>query len=156
MNVWMPLQGSDIMTLVDREDFDRLASRGWTWSSFRRQVIATTGKREGLSRVILDAPDGMFVDHINGNTLDNRRANLRVCTQAENNRNRAISRANKVGFKGVAKRQAIARPFRAVIYLNGKQIALGRYATAQVAAAAYDAAAMHYHGAFARTNFPRV
>jgi hypothetical protein len=89
------------------------------------------------------------VDHVNGNRLDNRRANLRLCTRAENARNvrgRALS-----GFKGVT--QVRAR-WRAVIYAEGKIHRLGSFGAAEEAAHAYDEAARRLHGEFAKLNFP--
>lgn len=92
------------------------------------------------------------VDHINGNGLDNRRSNLRPATQAENNRNRRPLGA----YKGVhfrRDRPTTARPWRAEIQHQGRKIRLGQFATAEAAAAAYDAAARDLFGPFAWLNF---
>jgi hypothetical protein len=91
------------------------------------------------------------VDHINGDTLDNRRANLRVCTKSENNRNRRKLHPTTSRFKGVYKN---TKPWIALIECNGKQFVLGRFASEEEAALAYDKAAKEHFGSFARLNFP--
>lgn len=104
-----------------------------------------------LHRLILDAPKGMQVDHINGNRLDNRRENLRICTQAENCKNRKESKNNTSGYKGVSICSQ-TKKYKAVIQLNRKKIFLGRFKTAKEAAIAYNEAAVKYHGEFANLN----
>lgn len=96
---------------------------------------------------------GQYVDHVNGDGLDNRRSNLRAATVAQNNRNTGPKRGNKSGYKGVhfCKRE---RRWVAQIAINGKKRALGYHATAEAAARAYDRAAKELHGEFARPNFP--
>ena len=106
-----------------------------------------------MHRIILNASDGMQVDHINGDGLDNRRSNLRLCTPSENNRNKNLSRHNKTGFKGVSVlRRKLQKPYRVQIRINKKRIQIGYYHTAEEAARAYDLAASTYHGEFALTN----
>ena len=97
-------------SIVDDEDFPLLSQFKWyahlehgyfyaTRASSRDKV---TGKQKviSMSRFIMNAPKGMLVDHKNGDTLDNRRKNLRICTHAENGRNRTKIN-NKHGFKGL-------------------------------------------------------
>jgi len=82
-------------TLVDNEDFERATKHKWVVSSGRSNTRYAQGsnkidgvkKTTYLHRFLLDAPKGMQVDHINGNGLDNRKSNLRLCTQTENQRN---------------------------------------------------------------------
>jgi hypothetical protein len=88
------------------------------------------------------------IDHKNGNPADNRIANLRQCSHAQNTRNVA-RRSNRSGFKGIYRHRS---KWRAEITVNGRRIHIGVYSTAQDAADAYDAAARFYHGEFARTN----
>lgn len=99
----------------------------------------------------MDAPDGMHVDHINGDGLDNRRENLRVCSPMQNLWN-SKKQTNTSGFKGVTKR-ASDKAFIARIRVNYKLISLGSFADPIDAAKAYDAAARAHFGEFARTNF---
>lgn len=92
------------------------------------------------------------VDHINGIKDDNRIANLRLATNAENNRNVGKQSNNKSGFKGVTWHTS-AKKFQARIMANGKYKHLGLFQTAAAAAFAYDQAAADLHGSFAKGNF---
>ena len=105
-----------------------------------------------LHRLIINSPLGLHTDHINGDRLDNRRANLRVCTHAENARNRGGDSRNKSGYKGVNSSKNGKR-WMAYIRLAGKTTNLGTYDTKEEAARAYDEAALSLHGEFAWLNF---
>jgi HNH endonuclease/AP2 domain len=91
-----------------------------------------------------------IIDHANGNPTDDRIANLRHCSRTENARN--ARRRKTTRFKGVYRLRGRIPKWYAQICVNGKGIRLGTFDTAEQAAAAYDAAARRYHGAFARTN----
>lgn len=104
----------------------------------------------------MQAPDGMQTDHINGDRLDNRRANLRICNGMENARNRGVSARHieiPSRYKGVSWERRAAR-WQAQIGCDGKKFHLGLFATEEEAARAYDAKARELHGDFARLNFP--
>lgn len=103
-----------------------------------------------LHRVILGAAAGTIVDHINGNPLDNRRENLRLCSHAENMRNRKVHKNNKLGVKGVHQRRG-KNGFCAEIRINGRKLRLGTYMTPEEAHQAYAKASRELHGAFGRT-----
>jgi hypothetical protein len=90
------------------------------------------------------------IDHINGDGTDNRIANLRPCTQAENLRNSKVSANNRLGLKGV--RQLRHGKYQARIRYDGRSVHLGVFESAEAAAAAYDVAAKAHHGEFARPN----
>lgn len=95
-------------------------------------------------------PEGE-ADHEDLNKLNNRIRNLRDATGAQNKHNVGILRNNTSGFKGVSRfKDSIDRPWRAQIRLNGERHYLGRFATAEEAAAAYSRAANSLHGKFAR------
>jgi len=98
-----------------------------------------------LHQLIMDTPKGMETDHINGNTLDNRKSNLRVCTHAENARNRGAQCNNTSGFKGVRYRKKhknmineYSKPWKPEIKNNQRLIYLGVYKTPEEAAEVYD------------------
>lgn len=105
-----------------------------------------------LSRLILDAPDELVVDHIDGNVLDNRRRNLRLCTKAQNNQNaRKMKRAGTSRFKGVYWHRQ-NKGWSASIMADGKKHSLGTFRVEQHAADAYNSAAKRLHGEFASLN----
>jgi hypothetical protein len=127
-----------------------LRALDWRVSSgyVRRDIVEDGVRRaELLHRVVTAAPDGLVVDHINGDTTDNRRENLRVCTNAENLRNRRIHKNNKAGIKGVYRDR---NKFRAQISFERRQIHIGTFDTAEEAKSAYDKYALELHGEFAR------
>lgn len=91
------------------------------------------------------------IDHINHNTLDNRRENLRACTNAQNAANQKLSRSNRSGFKGVCWCNR-AKKWIAYLSKDKKFINLGLFTDPVLAAKAYDAAAIEKFGEFACTN----
>ena len=152
------LPNSTRIAVVDDEDAD--IARAFAWRSLEphagyQYVVAkdSTGSTVYLHRLVARATRGTCVDHIDGDTLNNRRANLRVCTHAENMRNRRRSHASKFPYKGISQRRP-GGPFRAVIRCNGRVFRFGPFKTAKDAAIAYDEAAIRLHGDFARLNFP--
>jgi hypothetical protein len=102
-----------------------------------------------MHRLILGAKPGQFVDHINGNGLDNQRSNLRLASRAQNNRNARRRADNTTGHRGVGHDRG---RFRATIYAGGQRINLGNYGTPLEAARAYDLVAKPLHGEYARLN----
>lgn len=147
--------------LVDAKDYGRIASHKWyaawapnTQSFYAHSKIQTErGQRDiYMHRVILglDFGDKRHGDHINQNTLDNRRCNLRIATIQQNMCNRGKNRNNTSGYKGVMWRSDISK-WRAQIRVDRKLISLGSFSTAEDAHAAYCAAADRLHGDFAKT-----
>ena len=104
-----------------------------------------------LHRLIMSAPDGMEVDHINLDKLDNRRCNLRLATAAQNQRNRPAYSTNTSGYKGVMWHKG-ANKWRARIVCGGKKHSLGLYESKELAYEAYCNAAKQMHGEFARVS----
>jgi hypothetical protein len=142
--------------LVDAEDYKRLARHNWCYGGAYAQR-KERGKMVLMHRAILEAQPGQDVDHVNGDRLDNRRCNLRLCTRSQNNRNMRTPRHNTSGYKGVSKDTSRPNnPWYATIRENGRNKFLGRYQTPEEAARAYDAAARRIAGRFARVNFPEA
>lgn len=106
-----------------------------------------------MHRLLTKAPKGMMVDHRNGNSLDNTRFNIRVCTALQNCVNRAGYGSS--GYKGVRWMER-SKKWYAVLKINGKDTYLGGrgFSTREEAARVYDDSARKHHGEFARLNFP--
>lgn len=105
--------------------------------------------RDILSRIIgRELTTDEMVDHKNLNSVDNRRANLRLATSTQNQGNRRVSKNNKSGFKGVSKAK---NKWVATITVNGRRIILGRFKTPEEAHEAYCAGAKEHFGEFARS-----
>lgn len=107
-----------------------------------------------MHHLVIDIPPGLFPDHINHNGLDNRKANVRPVTRAQNVWNRRkFKRPTRSKYKGVDWAIDMKR-WRARIRVNGRRIYLGSFSDELEAAKAYDRAARKYHGQFAALNFP--
>ena len=145
--------------LIDAADADLILPRRWHSLPGRKTRYAFTkvklpdGRRTSLymHRLMMSPPLGMQVDHIDGDGLNNRRSNLRLCTQTENLRYRQKHKNNRGRFKGVRNANGI---WAAFIHLDGADRWLGYFETDEDAAYAYDAAARDAFGEFARLNFP--
>jgi len=141
------------VALVDDKDFEWLSRWKWQCNAGGYAYRGEKQKHVFMHREILNPPDNMICDHINGNTLDNRRSNLRICTRYENSLNLNMKKNNKSGFRGVYWNKKDRR-WRASIQSREK-IYLGNYETPEEAARVYNEAAKKYHGEFARLNeFP--
>lgn len=140
--------------VVDAQDHSIVAGRLWcrTRSGYAISRHADDGGYDYLHRLI--CPGLGVGDHIDGDKMNCRRNNLRVCSQKNNTRNSAAPLSNTTGFKGVGSK----RPgrFHARIMVDRKSIHLGTFGTATDAARAYDTAAIKYFGEFARLNFPSI
>lgn len=148
---WIRLtQGQE--TQINSSDLPRVTARKWYAVRQRGQFRAVT--KEGqkmiyLHRIITDCPDGFEVDHINGNPLDNRRCNLRVCSQYQNSCNRKPDKRNRSGYKGVRRR---GLKWVAEITVKGETRFLGSFGKIQAAASAYNRGARKFFKSFANLN----
>lgn len=141
--------------LVDHEAYTLVAAINWhhTNNGYARgyagKKLGGPGEYVRMHRFILglSTSDPREVDHINGDRLDNRRANLRICSRTENGRNLTIYSNNSSGFKGVDWHKGA---WRARIKVNKQSNLLGYFSTSEAAYAAYCEAAKKYFGEFAR------
>lgn len=150
--------------IIDDSDLQIINGKRWIVTSCNgKQYVrfnysdTIDGKRKQihlyLHRHLLSAPKGMEVDHINGNTLDNRRSNLRVCTHRENIRNKKTPSHNKSGYKGVSY-SARYKKYMVCIKMNGKTLHLGGFADPKEGYEVYKAKALELFGEYA--NFGSV
>jgi len=147
------------VAIVDDEDFEYLNQ--WKWFAnlkgkkfyVGRNISMFNGKQTKICmhRFIMNPEKGMVIDHLDGNSLNNQKNNLRICTQAENNRNRNFNINNTSGFKGVYWHK-ISSKWMAYIRINKKRLYLGIYTDPIDAARSYNEAALKYHGEFANLN----
>ena len=114
---------------------------------------AVDKKLNHFSRLVMEAGNDEFVDHISMDITDERRGNLRVCTWSENNCNKVLQSNNTTGFKGVSFHKASGK-YIASLWKDGQHHYGGIYQTPEDAAFAYDAMARKIHGEYARLNFP--
>lgn len=137
--------------IVDDEDFELLYKDKWR---FNNRYIYNS-RREPMHRLIINAPRGSEVDHINGNSLDNRKVNLRVCDRSQNLANRGKFKNNKSGYKGVCWNKN-SKKWMAQIQFKKKLTRLGDFTDILEAAKAYDKKAKELHGEFANLNFKEI
>jgi hypothetical protein len=156
MNI--PLPGG-LNALIDEADYPLVCHYHWSTASTQGRYYATSTYRGAngrvfylkMHRMIVMARPGEQVDHINMDTLDNRRCNLRIATKGQNMRNRGPTARSTSGYKGVHWSKS-ANKWVAEIQMNGKKKYLGVFASADEAALAYNKAAIQLHGEFARLN----
>lgn len=141
------------IVLVDDDDFDRCKQYAWYINhlGYINHKSHTHGSI-GIQRLIMNAPKGMVVDHIDGNPLNNQKSNLRICTQEQNTHNSKKPNTNKSGFKGVYFDKVLGK-YRALIRINKKQKHLGCFKKAEDAAKVYDQFATQTRGIYSRLNF---
>jgi hypothetical protein len=143
------------VAIIDDDDFEYLNQFKW-YANNNYAVRCFTVSKNKVNRIlmhreIMKPNKGMVIDHLDGNTLNNQKNNLRICTHAENMRNSKISINNKSGYKGVSY-QENSNNYRAQIKFNNKKINIGDFIDPIDAAKAYNAAALKYHGEFANLN----
>jgi hypothetical protein len=151
--------------LVGAEDLAALPSTavysldkdGYAVGNFYSEELRK-GVRFLVHRWVMREPEGLVVDHINGNRLDNRKSNLRACTVAQNSQNRRKPVKNYAGgaptskFKGVYRRRQKPTKWYAAIRVAGRSQFLGSFDTETEAARAYNMAATEAWGEYAGLN----
>lgn len=168
-SVEVPLSQGKI-AIIDAADAEHVLQ--YKWHAWRKKpghswyalhnFRDSSGKKRPilLHRYLLNPPDGIVIDHRNGDGLDCRRQNMRLAPGAGNQRN--CAKKGKINpYKGVSynaersdRTNARTKPWLAKICYDYRTINLGRYLTAEEAARAYDSAARELFGEFARLNFP--
>lgn len=142
---------------VDDEDYEYLNQ--WKWYAFKRghtyyvvRHISYKDKLIFMHRLIMKPDNGMEVDHIDHNGLNNQKANLRNCSHAENSRNKSATGSSK--YLGVAFAYKNGHTYiKSMININGRNTHLGIFKTEELAAHKYDEMAKIHHGEFANLNF---
>lgn len=138
--------------LISSVDYEYISQWKWSYDSHGYARRLGKDKKIYMHRILMNPPTGKVVDHINGDKLDNRRSNLRICNHAENLRNHKPLRNNTSGFIGVSrsnnKWRAYAGPRDSVKHL-------GTFDTPEEAARVRDAFAAQTYGEFAKFNFEK-
>lgn len=138
--------------LIDDEDWDKVKEYKWHIKKYVNSFYAAKNTDDNtllIHRFIMNCPDGMIVDHINHNTLDNRKENLRICTKQQNNMNARKSNKFNSSFKGV---KLNGKGYQSRIQFNYKRINIGTFKTELEAGRAYDIKAKELHGQYAQLN----
>ena len=148
--------------LVDEEDYERVSKVAWHITPQGRVVKNKclrqdqNGTRTALHRFILGVTDpSIQIDHINRNPLDNRKSNLRVCNQSQNNCNRGklVTAKTTSKYKGVSyKANRKKNPWYCKVKYQGKHLHLGCFSTEREAGLCYNKFALEHYGEFALLN----
>lgn len=145
-------------TLIDAADFERVSVGYWNLHVTQKGAAYAQGRFPGsrkvvaLHRFLIGAAGGQVVDHVNGNGLDNRCANLRLCDPIQNAAN-SRRPTGASGYRGVF---AAGQKWSALIGGGSERRYLGVFDTAEAAARQYDNAARIEFGEFAVLNFPKA
>jgi len=140
---------------VDLEDFEWINRHKWSaYCNGCKWYACRTEKHKSIfmHRQIMHAPKGSIIDHIDGNSLNNCKSNLRFCTYGQNNSNRG-PKGKSSQYKGVYF-DKYKRNYYAAVWHQGDKIVFGPFDSEIDAARDYDRAAIQYHGEFAYLNFP--
>lgn len=134
----------------DLEDYDKI--KNYTWRVNENGYVETTvdNKFIKLHRLLMNSPNNLHIDHINGDRSDNRKNNLRIATRSENNKNRKLNKNSTTGIKGVC--LLPSGKYSARIQNNRNRIYIGTFDTIKQASDAYDKKAVELFGEFARLN----
>ena len=146
------LKCGDYVILLDSDDVDLVSQYQWSVGAHGYATHGAGHKQILMHRLLLGVNDSEVVDHINRNKLDNRRQNLRICSQSLNTMNRPKLETGNNAFKGIC--STAEGSWQAQITFEGKPIYLGRSSDPVIAAKAYDTAARVLYGEYAYLNFP--
>jgi hypothetical protein len=162
----MEIEISGYKVLIDDEDFEKVSRYKW---HVKRSYLKRTGNYYFTTRPYIngkrgsialhhyifgDPPEGLYLDHINRNTLDNRKGNFRFTTPQQNKYNQKCRKDSTTGYKGVGVQTHCPKYIVKIVY-DGKRHSLGTYSDPIEAARVYDRKALEVYGEYAATNFPR-
>lgn len=137
--------------IIDTEDIDKVQKYKWHCDKLGYVISDTNKKGTRLHRLLTNCPRGKVVDHINGNPLDNRKENLRICTQKENTFNARIRSDNTEGYTGIVYRER-EKAWFAYINRDGKQYSLGYHKDKKDAIRARIKGEKKYFGEYRRED----
>lgn len=145
-----------MIAIVDDEDYEKINQWKWQVNSggYAKGRIKYNGvwKTESMHRYIMNPPSDKYIDHINGNKLDNRKSNLRICTPQQNSAN--IPKQSKINkYKGVRYKHG---NYEVSIVVNGEYKYLGTYSNEEAAGNVYNYYAKYFNGEFAYLNHVEV
>ncbi len=147
--------------VIDAEDMPKVQAFSLVACFDRKGYVKLLKHNKGqvktsrlLHRIIVDVPEGLQIDHKDNNKSNNRKSNLRLATNTQNQQNRPVQKNNTTGFKGVTEdsKGRIKGRWKAKIGYNNRKFVVGRFNTAHEAAQGYDFAARRLFGAFACSN----
>lgn len=149
--------------LVDDSDFKAVSKYDWYDKAGYAVTKQINGKNVMMHRLIINAPDGIGVDHRFGDGLNNQRYNLRIANQSQNSKNLSKTKKRKTSsiYKGVYKIREQTLSGEKIVWaamIGGSKAPnrwIGRFKTEEDAARAYDLEALKRFGEFARPNFPQ-
>lgn len=147
------------IALVDECDFDKLNKFKWyaMYDGYNYYAVRSPKKKNGkrnairMHREIMNNPKGKVVDHRDGNGLNNRRSNLRICTQSQNSKNQGLKKNNTSGLKGVSFNKKNSK-WVARISVNNKRIHLGSFNSKEKAYEKYCNASKKYHKEYSKVS----
>ena len=145
----------DKLALIDDEDYEKISQYSWYYTS---NGYAAHKNQDGIifmHRLIMETPKGKATDHRNGNKLDNRKTNLRICNQASNNQNVPAFKINKSGYRGVHWNKNNQKWTAQISYKN-QTLHIGNFIDIRHAVIARDLWALILHGEYAYTNLSVV
>lgn len=129
--------------LIDEEDIEKIGIE--LIHRTRKGYFVHSNPTKSVHRIVMDAPKSMQIDHINGKRWDNRKENLRLCTNAQNQQNRRAQKSNNTGYKGVYSAKG---KYRATLAKDGIRRHLGYFTDPKKAHEAYCEAAKEIHGEY--------
>lgn len=155
MNYYIQLSRNAV-AWVDKDVFELLNKHKWTYDpttgyAYRRLTVEGVYKKIYMHRLIMNNPKVLQIDHINGNGLDNRKQNLRICSRSDNQHNRGKNKNNKSGHKNIYWHTQTSK-WRVGVMHKRKNYHGGEFDNLEDAVKARDRLQIQFHGSFARSE----